>query len=66
MSAPSEQTIKKLFALSGNICAFPGCQSPIVESAGTVTGEICHICAKSPKAGFARNPMTVEVEPFLM
>lgn len=48
MSAPSEQTIKKLFALSGNICAFPGCQSPIVESAGTVTGEICHICAKSP------------------
>jgi hypothetical protein len=47
MPAPSEQTIKKLFALSGNICAFPGCQSPIIESSGTVTGEICHICARS-------------------
>lgn len=46
MSRPSEQTIKKLFALSGNLCAFPGCSSPIVEAAGAITGEICHIHAQ--------------------
>lgn len=35
--------------MSGNVCAFPGCQVPIVEAAGTVTGEICHIKAQSPQ-----------------
>lgn len=44
---PTERTIKRLFALSGNLCGFPGCQLPIIESAGTVTGEICHIRARS-------------------
>ncbi|EBF8299837.1 HNH endonuclease signature motif containing protein [Salmonella enterica] len=33
--------------MSGNVCAFPGCQLPIVESAGTITGEICHIRAQN-------------------
>lgn len=47
MAGPYEKTIKRLFAMSGNICAFPGCQLPIVESAGIVTGEICHIRAQS-------------------
>ncbi len=47
MAEPTERTIKKLFALSGNVCAYPGCKLPIIESAGTVTGEICHIKAKS-------------------
>jgi len=49
MLKPSEQTIKQLFAFSGNVCAFPDCKVPIVESSGVVAGEICHICAKSPK-----------------
>ena len=40
---PSEQTIKKLFALSGNICAFPNCDEEIVDKDGNVIGEICHI-----------------------
>lgn len=47
MAEPAEKTIRRLFALSGNLCAFPGCALPIVESAGTITGEICHIKAKS-------------------
>lgn len=47
MAEPSEKTIRRLFALSGNICAFPGCSLPMVESAGTITGEICHIKAKN-------------------
>jgi hypothetical protein len=46
MAEPTEKTIKLLFALSGNICAYPGCEIPIVERAGIVTGEICHIKAK--------------------
>ena len=40
---PTEQTIKKLFALSGNICAFPGCDQKIFDTHGTLIGEICHI-----------------------
>lgn len=47
MAEPTKQTIKKLFALSGNLCAFPSCSLPMVESAGTLTGEICHIQARS-------------------
>lgn len=47
MSGMTDKTIKRLFAMSGNICAFPGCSMPIVESAGTITGEICHIKARS-------------------
>ena len=46
MSGPSEKTIRRLFVLSGNVCAFPECSLPIVEDAGTVTGEICHIRAQ--------------------
>jgi len=47
LAAPSEKTIRRLFALSGNLCAFPDCPSPIVERTGAVTGEICHIRAQS-------------------
>jgi hypothetical protein len=46
MAEPTEKTIKRLFALSGNICAYPECSLAIVESVGTVTGEICHIHAR--------------------
>ncbi len=46
MAEPTEKTIKRLFALSGNICAYPECQLPIIERAGTVTGEISHIKAR--------------------
>ena len=47
MAEPTKQTIKRLFAFSGNLCAFPDCNLPMVESSGTVTGEICHIQARS-------------------
>lgn len=46
----SDPTLKKLFALSGNQCAFPGCPAPIIDDdTGLVVGEICHIKGKSPK-----------------
>jgi len=47
MTKPTEKSIKKLFALSGNICAFPGCDLPMVETSGTITGEVCHIKARN-------------------
>ena len=36
-------TVKKLFALSGNICAFPGCNEKLVDDNEVVMGVICHI-----------------------
>lgn len=49
MPAPTLTTIKRLFALSGNRCAFPDCAAPLIEESETVTGEICHIRAANPK-----------------
>jgi hypothetical protein len=47
--AYTEATLKKLFALSGNQCAFPSCLAPIVDDdSGIIVGEICHIAGKSP------------------
>jgi hypothetical protein len=48
MNSPALKTVKRLFAVSGNLCAFPSCQSPLVEASGTITGEIAHIRAASP------------------
>lgn len=48
MNSPSLKTVKRLFAVSSNLCAFPACGSPLVEVSGTVTGEIAHIRASSP------------------
>jgi hypothetical protein len=42
-------TIKNLFALSGNECAFPGCSKEIVDPRSKkVTGHICHIRSGVP------------------
>lgn len=47
MAGPSDKTVKRLFALSRNRCAYPKCETPIVHPSGTVTGEVCHIKAQS-------------------
>lgn len=45
----SDLTLKRLFALSGNECAFPGCTAPVIDTEhGVLTGQICHIKARSP------------------
>lgn len=45
---PSIKTIKKLFAASGGICAFPGCNTRLQDSiSGALLGDICHIHAIS-------------------
>ncbi|MBC8638309.1 hypothetical protein IAG25_15925 [Caballeronia sp. EK] len=48
LSAPRLSTVKRLFAVSMNRCAFPGCSTPVIDPATqTVLGEICHIHAQS-------------------
>jgi hypothetical protein len=61
MATPNLPVIKRLFAQSGNRCAFPGCNLPLVEESGTVTGEICHIHGVSPQ-GPRFNPLQRESE----
>lgn len=50
-SAPSVATIKRLFAVSGNCCAFPKCAAALVVGE-KVIGKICHI--KAQREGGAR------------
>lgn len=50
MDRPTSATVKRLFALSRNRCAFPGCDHPLVEPLSQkVVGRICHIKAASEK-----------------
>jgi len=50
MAEPSLATIKRLFAVSGNKCAFPRCVQSLIDANGTVTGEICHIKGRKPNS----------------
>jgi hypothetical protein len=43
--APTSETVRRLYLLSGNQCAFPGCNHPIILDDGEYVGELCHICA---------------------
>lgn len=44
----TKQTLKKLFALSGNTCAFPGCTKRLVNQKNALDSNICHIEAAEP------------------
>jgi hypothetical protein len=48
-TGPSQSTIKRLFAHSGNRCAFPRCTAGLIEG-DTIVGEICHIKGSKPGA----------------
>jgi hypothetical protein len=49
--APSLATIKRLFALSANKCAFPGCATELVDQqTHSIVGEVCHIKGAKPGA----------------
>jgi hypothetical protein len=48
MLRPAEKVIKRLFAMSGNVCAFPECVGLVAQPSGTITAEICHIRAQYP------------------
>jgi hypothetical protein len=48
---PTESTLKRLFARSGNGCPFPHCKAALTHN-DTLIGEVCHI--KGEKPGAAR------------
>lgn len=44
----TRETLNALFARSGNMCAFPGCNEELVTSRNQFVGQICHIEAALP------------------
>lgn len=44
LGAPSRATIKRLFGVSGNQCAYPDCTERMIHQSGTPIGQVCHIC----------------------
>jgi hypothetical protein len=44
----SDSTLKKLFALSGNCCAFPNCKEKCIDDSGNLIAQVCHIEAANP------------------
>lgn len=47
--ATTINTLKALFARSGNQCAFPGCSHPIVNEKNLFVAQVCHIEAANEK-----------------
>ncbi|MGY2092840.1 hypothetical protein [Nocardia gipuzkoensis] len=45
--APRRPTVVRLFAVSMNRCAFPGCRTPLISPTGVVLGRVAHIKAQS-------------------
>jgi len=56
-----ESTLKKLFALTGNRCAFPGCPHAVVNEHGDLIAEVCHIEAANER-GERFNPDQTDEE----
>lgn len=54
----SPLTIKKLYALSGNECSFPGCSKQMVNQNTAKNSNICHIEAANPDGQRYREKMT--------
>lgn len=52
---PKPKTLKYLFALSQNQCAFEGCQAFVMAKDGTQLAEVCHIEAAN-ETGQRFNP----------
>jgi hypothetical protein len=59
----SQRTLKLLFALSGNQCAFPSCKEKIVDDFN-VLGEICHIEDANPGCRYNPNQTDEERDSF--
>lgn len=46
--SPAAETIRALFARSGNQCAFPGCTQHLINHKNQFVGQVCHIEAAMP------------------
>ena len=56
----TDKTLKRLFGLSGNICAFPGCNKRLVNQSNAKESNICHIEAANEGGERYRESMTDE------
>lgn len=41
--APPQTTLRRLYAVSGNVCSWPTCKHPIFDEEGRYVSELCHI-----------------------
>lgn len=57
---PTATVARDLYLRSGNRCAFPGCDQPLMTSEGVLVGEIAHIEAALPGGPRFRGTMTNE------
>lgn len=57
---PSPATVRRLFAHSGNLCAFPDCENLMIDKNGDFIGQICHIEAAMPRGERFNHNMTNE------
>ncbi len=57
----SNKVLKKLFSLSGNLCAFPDCKDTLVNEDGNLIGQVCHIEA-AEEGGERFNPKMTDDE----
>ena len=57
----TQNTAKRLYGLSGNVCANPECRKRLIDENGNQLGEIAHICAASPD-GPRYNPSMTDDE----
>jgi hypothetical protein len=58
--APTMETARDLYLRSGNRCAYPGCNQPLMRSDGVLVGEIAHIEAAMEGGPRFRAGMTNE------
>jgi len=52
---PVQSTLRELFVVSGNRCAFPKCDRPIIDENGNFSAQVCHIEA-AEEGGERFNP----------
>ncbi|WP_449407144.1 hypothetical protein [Microbacterium maritypicum] len=57
---PKKNTVRELYLLSGNQCAYEGCTEPILTEEGTLHGDIAHIRGAMPQSARFDPTMTNE------
>lgn len=58
-----QQTVKRLYALSGNQCVFPGGIAHLANSEDASNSHICHIEAANESGQFSNSACAVEQGP---
>lgn len=57
---PTQDTLRRLYTVSGNQCAFSGCVRPMFNEDGNFVGQVCHIEAAMPGGERFNEKMTNE------